>query len=270
MTKLALGGMFAWVLWGAIPAWSDNTPGTPVPKEGLPSPYRDFRDQLIKTWPPKMALIPGSNDISIAALTREDNPLYIGVDQSLRIAAPLARVEAVLDQFESYKDLFEGFQEIKVLGREENRILTAWEQIIPILFVSNVRYSMTYTLDKSNPNFKFYSYSLVKSDDLKSSDGLIGIEKIDDQNTSYREFDFWDAHWGIAKHFAPTKIWNDSVEGVVLSDLSVKIRAEHPEFSFAEVHRLAHLSFNQKMIEQAIKDRKPFRSEDYLGKNLVK
>ena len=230
----------------------------------IASSYSEFRDKAVSQWPLKNLLPIPSAGIDLKALTKEGNAFYIGVEQVLKVDAPLKDVEGVLDDFDNYKSLFEGFRSIQVTSRDSASVLTFWEQIVPIPFVSNVRYSMLYRFDKSHPNRKIYIYSLTESKDLKVNDGVIVIESLNEKSTVYREFDFWDANWGLAKSLAPTRIWKDSIEGVALADLSIKFRAENPKMSFEKIHQMAHAYLSAKQLDSIAKGRASFKESDYL------
>lgn len=236
---------------------------TSVPTAGRPSPYTDFLKKLSESWPP-LARLEAGPVVGLKGLSNAENPLYIGVEHSLRIEAPLATVIRVLDDFEHYHEIFQGYREIRVLGREENRVLTYWRQIVPIAFVSDIRYQTIYFLDKAPADRKIYRMALFDSKDLIKSDGLIVVEAAGPTATRYSELDFWDAEWGIAKHFAPTTIWHDSLEGVALSDLDVKFRAEQPNWSPEKAHEAAKAALKSVKVDEAVKARQLFRSTDYL------
>ena len=64
---------------------------------------------------------------------------------------------------------------------------------------------------------------------------MIVLDAISTHLTRYVEFDFWDAHWGIAKTFGAKKIWQNSLQGLVQSDLAIKLRAENKDWDEKKV-----------------------------------
>jgi hypothetical protein len=237
--------------------------------EGPASIYTPEIVRLIRQWPPKGlddSFKSDENPVKLQCIETPGNPYYIGLRQQMRVDAPLSRVEAILDDIDRYQHLFPGYDDIHIVSSSGNKFLTFWEQHIPVFFVPNVKYQVTYLMDKSSPHLKVYRYQLKESEHLKASDGLIVIESETDpktlvQRTRYTEFDFFDADWGILKTLAPEKIWKESVEGIYLSDLAIKLKAEHPEWDSREISEKGRKLLEANPVEKFIQSKKIWGGE---------
>ena len=196
------------------------------------------------------------SEFQLHCFEKPDNELYIGVEQSVLINAPFANVEAVLNDIDHYSELFPGYKKTSIVSRDENKLLTFWEQRIPIFFVPNVKYEMVYLLNRPTPNQATYRYQLKNKGTLKASDGFIVIQKKDDLHTEYHEVDFVDAEWGAAKILGKTKIWQDSVEGIYHSDLAVKLKAENEAWTNEQARSAAKKELNHALVDTCLKERK--------------
>ncbi len=246
--------------------------------EGPESAYTSAIVKWIEQWPPKgLASLSGEDlgktksfdesPVKIQCIQTSGNQFYIGLRQEMRIYAPLSRVEGVLDDIDHYQYLFPGYKDIHVVSRTGNRWLTYWEQDIPLFFVPNVKYFITYLMDKPSPTRKFYRYKLKESRNLRFSDGLIVLEEKALQGTSsivtdYVEFDFFDADWGVLKTLAPGKIWKESVEGIYLSDAAIKLKAEHSEWSYQDISKESRKFLSRYPIEPMVEKKVVF-NEDF-------
>ncbi len=229
---------------------------------GVPeSRYTSFILDLARRGPSKtdQSETLSGDSVTIQCLETLDNPDYIGLKQEMVIHAPLKAVEAVLDDFDHYKELFPGFKDVHVVDRDANRITTYWEQKIPVFFIPNIKYELVYFLDKSKPSVRMYRYHLKEESKIKAVDGIIILEDKGPRNTYYTEYDFYDAHWGILKTIAPKRIWKDTVEGIVLSDLAIKLKAENPTWSYDKVAEESRNNLEVHPVEQAIAQKKLFK-----------
>lgn len=231
--------------------------------EGPQSFYTRYLIQFIRNWPPRgfprewdMHGL-DTNPVQLECYQTAGNPFYLGLRQFMKVNAPLAEVEKVLDNMDQYQHLFPGFKDIHVVSRDGNKILTAWEQPIPLFFVPNVRYELWYIVDKSLASRKIYRYQLKESNSLKKDDGLIVIQSESPNLTYYVEYDFYDADWGVLKTIAPSRIWKDNVEGIYLSDLAIKLRAEHSAWSFEKIAEESAKVLKSFPVEKAIDKKRP-------------
>ena len=226
---------------------------------GIESIYTKPLVALLKASPTFSALVSpdaakDTNPVKIQAYETPGNDLFIGVGQSMTINAPLAVVEAVLDDFPNYKNIFDGLEEVKVLEKEGNRSVVFLEQHIGIPFVANEKNDMIYLMDHSSPHKKVYRYQVRKSVHMISNDGVIVIEALSPTVTSYMEFDFWDAHWGLAKAVKSNNgIWEDNVEGLYNSDLTVKLKSEHPDWSNHKIKDAAKEGTDKANLGERVK-----------------
>jgi hypothetical protein len=251
------------------------------PLGGVESPYTKILIDLVRNWspqgPPKgwaQVESEDENPVHLKCIETPGNPDYIGVAQYMTIHTALQQVEEVLDDINHYDQIFYGFEDIHLVSQEGNRLLTYWEQKIPVFFIPNVSYQMQYVLDKTATDRKIYRYQLYQSGSIKKSDGLIVIEKShekrlgksnlnslttlgeqDVESTSYYEFDFYDADWGIIKTLAPGRIWKDSVESFYLSDLAIKLRSENKHWSANQVVQESKKTLSQYPLDLLIQNK---------------
>ena len=174
-----------------------------------------------------------------------ENPKYIGIEQYMEIKAPFSVVKSIMDDVNNYKELLVGYKDIHITETDKNSFVVFFEQTIPLFFVSNIKFELVYTTDESVANKKLYRYQLKKSNRLKYDDGLIYLEKSNDI-TKYKEYDFWDADWGMVW---TSKAWRESIEETILSDLVVKIKAENPDKTYREVQKEAKKMLNKIEIK---------------------
>ena len=200
---------------------------------GVKSLYTDWLISQLKAWPPKsvfddrfLAPTPDEN-IQIKCIQTPKNPDYVGLAQSMFISAPFEKVEALIDDIDQYENIFPDFENVSILSKDRNTWHTRWEQIIPIPLVPNIQYDMLYLSNKISPTKKIYRYQLKSPGKITANDGAIVIEK-NGSSVRYTEMDFWDANWGIVKTFAPGRIWRDSVKGIFLANIAMKLQAESP------------------------------------------
>ena len=199
---------------------------------GVKGRYTQWFDELLmsKSYD-RLVKEPSDEPVSVTCIETTGQKFYIGVIQNMRIKAPIQTVQSVVSDFASYVDLFPGYEAIRVESKNGPRLLTYWEQRIPLFFIPNVRFEMIYLLGLDDPNVKTFRYQLNKKGNLRESDGLIVLEKISDTETRYIEADFFDADWGILTTLAAHRIWPEAVDGLYLSDLAFLLKAEHPDWN---------------------------------------
>lgn len=190
--------------------------------------------------------------LRIQCVEKEGNRFYIGLVQDMVIEAPLQKVAAVLDDMDHYKDLFPDFDDIHAVSRDGNRILTFWEQHIPVFFIPNVKYQVIYQVEGNRPDRRIYRYQLDKVGHIKNNDGMIVIYSDGPTRTKYVEYDFFDADWGPLTTFAPGRIWRDSVEGIYLSDIAIRMKAEHPDWSYKQISKESRKVLEQHPVDSCL------------------
>ena len=193
-----------------------------------------------------------AQEIWLECYKTEGDPLYIGVRQKLVVDSPLKRVAEVVEDIETYKDIFPGFEKIKIESKANSRWITYWEQKVPIPFVPNVKYRMIYEIGEAKENSRTYRYQLLEKSSLTLSDGFIILQAIGADQTLYTEVDFFNAEWGAAKIFGQRRIWTDAVEGLVLSDLAIKLKSAHPEWDGRKIKKAAEKSLQSKWIKDCV------------------
>ncbi len=197
--------------------------------------------KIEKTWPIKglRLLQEQSESFKLQAIQSEADPLIIGAAQFQTIDASLERVTQVLDQFEDYPRIFDGLKKAEV---RERKVLASgdlmrlfFEQSVPVPFVPNDVSEMIYEVNKKIKGRTTYRYQLHEGNHLVSSDGLVVLESISPTKTQYFEIDFFNAEWGFAKAMGAKKIWENSLKGLLQSDLAFKLKAEDPKKPLEEV-----------------------------------
>ena len=199
--------------------------------------------------------------VEIICLEKPNAPLAIGVAQRMRVGAPVETVQKVVDDIENYADIFPGYKQTKVLSKDGNLWLTFWEQIIPLFFVPNIKFEMIYLVNKTSPSRVTYRYQLKSPSTLKYSDGVILLEGAPNNTTLYTEFDFFDADWGVASSLGPKKIWTDAVEGLYLSDLAIRIKAENPTMPNPKIKETASTYLSLLETNDLLKHQVPVKAE---------
>lgn len=225
---------------------------------GVQSLYTEKLSSLMSRMISEEVRVPvGAQEIWLQCYKTEADPLYIGVRQQLRIGSSLKRLAKVVDDIEAYKDIFPGFSKIKIESKDGSRWSTFWEQIVPIPFVPNVKYRMLYEVGDLKEKYRTYRYQLAEKSSLTYSDGFIILQSIGENETLYTEYDFFNADWGAAKIFGQKRIWIDSIEGLVLSDLAIKFRSINPEWDAKQVKKSAKNATDSKLIKECYSNLMP-------------
>jgi hypothetical protein len=77
-----------------------------------------------------------------------------------------------------------------------------------------------------------YRYWLHHPGTIRHSDGLVLLEPLGPGRTRFTEYDFFDAAWGPVP---ASLVWREALKGMFLSDVALKLKAEHPAWSYAQV-----------------------------------
>ena len=200
------------------------------------------------------------NATSRLVLQRIDTPskpLYIGLRQEMIIHAPMREVARVLDDFQQYAQLFDGLVKAEVVEKGDHYFSLFQEQTVPIPFVPDVTFTLNYYVDDSLPTQKGYLYKLKESNNLKFNDGMIRLEAISDNECYFLEYDFVFADWSILGSFANKQVWKSSIEGSLESNLVVKLKAEHPEWTPKQIKAEAKREKAKYDIDTIIATGKP-------------
>ena len=207
---------------------------------GPESAYQTVFIEIWKNWKTRPSWNPTTNPgspVAIRMYRTPGSPYYIGMEKQMLVQAPLARLEAVMDNFDHYRDLFPDFRIIREENRDGNRVEVFFQRGVPVPFVEDIFYRLTYLLDKTDPLQKVYRYHLKESNNLKRSDGLIFLDAISENETRFHAFDFYEADWSVLKIMGADRIWRDTIQGTFLSDLCIKMRAEHPDWTYERIRR---------------------------------
>jgi hypothetical protein len=268
MKKAIWTGFLASVLWVAMgdaqetqvndkKVTENQASATSVQLAAIASPYTPLIQELLKAWPPKDLKFSdtSANPIQLEAIENSAHPDYVGCTQVMVIRAPLEKVQAVIDDFGHYKELFEGFDDVHVISQKDNQTRLFWEQHIPVFFLSNEKYESVYVSDLSRPNLKMYRWQLTQGGSLQRSDGFIVLER-DGANTKYVEYDFNDANWSIFSH--TSKPWFETIEGIYLSDLAIAFKAEHSDWDYKKIHDEAHKLLDQFPVKKVVESKIPW------------
>lgn len=200
---------------------------------GPTSPYADvLRDVAARGGAPGWRA--QASGVGLTCIATPGDGKYVGVVQRMEIAASLAEVDAVLADVSHYRDLFPGLVDVHEVpgSRDGNRYVTAWEQRVPLFFVPNTRYELTYLVSRIGGERIVYRYRLARSRDLTNSDGVVVLEAAGPSRTRFTEYDFFNARWGLLPERA---VWRESLRGSVASDLAIKLKAEHPARSYRDI-----------------------------------
>ena len=204
--------------------------------------YTDAMIKLLKTWPGEIQLkdpdFEKSGPVFINVMHTEGRSVYVGVEQRMIINAPLEQVESVVDNIDQYYKMFPSHESTKILSKDGNMWLTSYEQSLPVFFLPNVKFKMTYITDKSSPDRKLYRFQLQQSKDVLYDDGVVVLER-DGAKTKYTKYDFYEPDLGFAKLFAVSKVWNDSIAGIFAADYSIKLKSENPTWDYNKIKDVA-------------------------------
>jgi hypothetical protein len=179
--------------------------------------------------------------LALRCLKNPSAPKHVGIEQTMRVAAPIANLVAVIEDFVHYRDLLPDIAEVRKLpgSKDGDHFVLRWEQIVPIFFIPNIVYEMDYTVERTALRV-VYRYKL-KSGGLKGNEGYIALEEKNGE-THYFEQDFIDAHWGP---LSTERVWRESVRGIYLSDVAIKLLAENPTWSYAKIKAEAQRAYER-------------------------
>lgn len=253
------------VLFGCILAFASRADDARSPDDvdGPPSPYSAVIARIARAPDGPSLPTPLGVPVAITCYETRDDQKYVGASQTMNIDAPLAEVARILDDIPHFKDLFPGCVDVRVIDRSRDgtRFVTAREQRVPVFFIPNTRYQLSTVVDRSTPGRVVYRYRLLQSDDVTNSDGVVILVADGPTRTRYTEVDFFRARWG----WLPTHlVWSKSLRGIFLSDVAVKLKAEHPDWSYAQVGEAADGLFRDARgeLERCLADRRAAASLD--------
>ena len=243
-------GLFAWGIFA-----ENAPPKYPLQSDldGPKSVYTPLMKEMARHWPP-----PGFDEAAVApdhvqmvCLSTPHSRYSVGVQQSTWIHAPLSVVDSVMNQIGGLKDIFPGFKHIDLVSQDANQMLIFYEQIVPVFFLPNVKYQITYLGDHSDPHRYFYRYQLKKAGDLNWADGFIVVEDHGNE-TFYSEYDFGDANYGILKILGANALWKDAVEELYVALAGLKLHIENPTWDSKEIAERAQAMLDHFPLDKAL------------------
>lgn len=185
------------------------------------------------------------------------NRLYVGLRQEMIVRASVEAVAAVLDDFADYPRMFDDLLRAVPTETGPGAFSLLQEQRVPVPFVKNLTFTLNYLVDDRGAAGKGYLYKLMESNRLKFDDGMIRLSRTREGECRFLEYDFALADWGVLGGVAPSKIWAASISGTIVSDLSVKLRAEHPDWDLARVRAEAKREASKYDLRRIVSETLP-------------
>ena len=203
---------------------------------------------LIQSWPPRDMPVPENeaHPVRIEGIRTPGNSNYIGLRKSVLIHAPVARVEQVFEDFPDYDSVFPGVIKVK-MQKDANRFTTHWERESPAFFIPNIRFEEVFVSEDQGDR-RFYRYQLRNGNSVNYADGLVVIEP-KAADTLVSSYDFFEGDFGIAKVFAESKIWSDTLESYETSDLALKAKSENPDWKRKQIEASVEQYFKRNPMK---------------------
>ena len=225
--------------------------------DGFESAYGEYLTQVLRRWvPARSSGHPKSLEIACVATPRAEG--YIGMVQRMTIEASAGAVASVLDDVDHFKDLFPDTVDVRIVAgtRSGPRYVSAWLQRPPFFFMPDIAYELSHLVDKTMPGRWIYRYKLLRGDELIASDGLVVLDALGPTTTLFTEYDFFNGQWGLVPN---SVVWQESLRGAFHSDVAVKLRAEHADWSYADIAKEAKrlTSAHSAQLAQCYEQRKP-------------
>lgn len=198
---------------------------------GVETPSSAWVRAAVKAWTP--AKPPAA--LTLQCWTVPGAPSVIAVRQTMPIAAPIEQVAAIVEDFAHYVDLYPDLAATeRVKGSDDqNRFVLFTEQQIPVF--PNVKVFNTWQVDRPAPGRVVYRYQLKeKTTGLNGNDGFVVLESTGPASTAFTEVDFIDTDPGPIPE---STVWRLTLEGIYRSDLALKLKAEHPGWSYAQIQQ---------------------------------
>lgn len=221
-----------------------------APLPGVASGSTAWVKAAAKAWTPTQAP-PAA--LTLECWTVPGAPGVVGVKQTMAIAAPMAEVAAILEDFAHYVDLFPDLAATeKVKGSDDrNRFVVFTEQEIPVF--PNVKVRNTWQVDRS-PERIVYRYQLeAPATGLRGNDGLVVLEARG-ATTVFTEIDFIDTDAGPIPE---STVWTLTLAGIFRSDTALKLKAEHPKWTYAQVKDAREQAFEKHPPDGCYARRRP-------------
>lgn len=232
--------LFSWVAWGDSPAKKPMI--FEVETENRKSQFTEALIEALKVWPKPREFCKaedGPFQTHTVGIRNPERDYSIGFKKCMIIDAPVAKAAAVIDDFANYQKLFPGFKTVIQMSQTQEETVLEWEKEIPFFLASNIKYQMAYFSNEPQSGRKFYRYQFRKGDRLKYSDGIEVFETLPNGKTLFTNYEFYDADYGIGlfgiNAVSAQTVWKESLEGSYRSILSIRFKAEHPQWSYEKV-----------------------------------
>lgn len=232
----------------SLSAWADS-PYELKNGAGVTSRYTPVLVKMLNEWSKRPAIEP------LVAYRTPDADFYIGIGHQVVIDAPLEKAKVMLDDMDNFIHYYPGYKKIRVTKREPAFWESEWEQIIPVFFVPNIDFKLIHWTD-AKPDRIVTRYQMKESEDLKSCDGIIVLERKGD-HTHYEEYMFADTDLGILKTLAPNQIWLDTIRDLHLAAIGLKLRTENPDWDFPKIRTSARAMLTDAEVRQAFDSKMP-------------
>jgi hypothetical protein len=231
------------LLFSAVNCLAKTTPFHPITSKipgAVESMYTKTVSHLLDNWKETKAFCSvEGREVQHVALKTPEKPYYVGFKKCALMDATLANAAAVIDKVESYQQLFPGNKRVDVAKRDGNLLTLEWERIIPVFFVPNIVYQISYLTDKTNPSRVVYRYQLQGGERLTANDGLEVFEKISDKQILFVNYEYYEANYDTGllgiKAISADQAWRESLDGSFRSVFSIRNKAEHPDWDLEKV-----------------------------------
>lgn len=202
--------------------------------EGPDSLYTERLVRVLRLWSPRHLAKDAQRSVEMTCVATPGEDAYVGIVRRTAIHASLISVEEVLDDVAHFKDLFPGTADVQIVPgtHNGNRFATAWEQRVPVFLLPNVAYQLSHVVDKTTPGMGVYRYKLRHSGQLSASDGIVVLEAVSRNLTHFTEYGFFLP----SSNLVPASlVWRESAKAAFLSNVSIRLKAEHPDWSYGRV-----------------------------------
>lgn len=231
-----------------VQAKTPSEPFHPISEElgGPDSAYTPRLIGLLKNWTASVSFCHADTEplsITMIGIRTPNRPYYVGFKKCMLVSAPMKEVEAVIDDSDDFQNLFPGLAGVKLVSKDGNKQVLEWERKIPVFFVPNLKYKIGYLADKTSKNRTVYRYQFISGDRIKFNDGIEVLEKLGDRLTRFTNYEFYEADYGLGilgiRAVSEESAWQESLKGGYLSVISIRLKAEHPDWTYDHVREAA-------------------------------
>jgi uncharacterized membrane protein len=247
--KILFGAMGLIGLGVCSVGWSDYRLNDPYP-EAKTSFYSERLLKLLEHWPPPTLLLHDARPVYVRAIKTPGFSDMVGVVKHFTVKAPLSKVVELTEKFDAYPKIWDDIVSVQVDSRDKNRTVTSWVRKAPAFFLPRIKFRTLYISDKSHPDRVVYFQRFLDGNAMKSSDGLVVMEKVTDQTTRISVITFFNPDAGAFRGLVEGKIWKKSVENAFKDDIAFAARLEHPDWSLDQVTEAAEKALDAHPIDE--------------------